>query len=145
MNKILLPVLLVLSAQAAAQEWDPGSVLGQTPTEAITVLGPPREVLAQRVVEETWQPVFYYDKFLYLFWTRNRVWQVRLDRRYTEGFQGLTMGLGKAEVLNRLGPALQDTENELIYSLPYKSFPRRLRLVFTQGALTDAFFYRSDF
>ena len=77
--------LLSFVPQAEAEELDIPSLIGMDLASAIEGLGAPQEAYAIRG-EELWQDdvVFYYEQHLYLFWFRNRIWQVRLDSRYAE-------------------------------------------------------------
>ncbi|OHD12377.1 MAG: hypothetical protein A2Z96_02195 [Spirochaetes bacterium GWB1_48_6] len=127
------------------ETWDVTQLLGLTPPQAMEILGIPTEIYPLKVTETQWQPILYYPKNIYLFLHQNRVWQLRLDNRYTEAFQGIKMGMGKLEIVELMGPPLGEEETFLIYNLKYKNFPRRLRLILSEGKLTDIFVYRSDF
>ena len=48
--------------------------------------------------------VFFYPDYLYLFWYRNRVWQVRCDRRFATTVFGVAMGMPR-EVIERTSSA----------------------------------------
>ena len=69
------------------------------PSAALAAFGPPREIFPLRGLEEAEDDVvFFYDESLYMFWYRNRVWQVRFDRRFERRVLGLTMGMSRTEV-----------------------------------------------
>lgn len=127
------------------KSWDLSQLLGMTPPQAIEILGPPSEVYTLKVAEAIWQPVFYYPQQIYLFFQQNRVWQVRMDRRYGESFQGISMGMSRESVLTILGSPKTEDPGFLLYDLPYSSFPRRWRIILTEGKVSDIFIYRSDF
>jgi hypothetical protein len=99
---LLLPLWLAAAAAGAQEaapvppEADPldlPSLVGLTLPEALEHLGVPAEMFASRG-EEGWQDdvVFYYPSHLYLFWYRNRVWQARLDERYSGSFLAAVVG-----------------------------------------------------
>ncbi|NNM53578.1 MAG: hypothetical protein HKM05_02520 [Spirochaetales bacterium] len=126
----------------------PQTWLGMKPEEAYRLLGAPAEISA--VADDTGHlhVIHYYPNYTYLFWYDNHVWQVRLDKRYTGQFLGLTMGMSQADVTvamnKQLGPELASGPDWAVWSLPYQIFSRRLKLVFEGGKLVDAFFYRGD-
>jgi hypothetical protein len=137
---------------------DPLGLIGMSLAEAYAALGSPAEVLTHRGTE-SWQDdvVFYYPAHLYLFWYRNRVWQVRADTKYADAFLGLRMGWTREEVTAALGRPSQELADSTLIFLPDASllvgpdgrsrgaFPLRLRVFFQDGKLTDAYLYRADF
>lgn len=121
-------------------------IIGMDLPAAVQAFGAPAEVFPRRG-EEPWQDdvVFYFDSHLYLFWFRGRVWQVRMDRRFESEFLGgLRMGMARREVLSRLGPPLAEADGFLLYHLEDRGYPIRLRLLFEEDRLSDAYCYRSD-
>lgn len=125
------------------------SLLGMTLAEAFREFGPPEEVFPVRG-QQAWEDdvVFYYPDHTYLFWFRNRVWQVRADRRYASEALGVRMGEGESSVNAKLGPPFwSDTASEIfnIADLASRGFPIRARLFFTDGKLSDLYIYRADF
>ena len=122
------------------------SILGLTLDQAFDLFGAPAEVFPLRG-QEAWHDdvVFYYPRHIYLFWFQNRVWQIRVDRRYDGSFFGVAMGLAKEEVLQRLGSPLATVEESVIYQLADRGYPIRLRLIFEERKLADAYLYRADF
>lgn len=122
---------------------DPASWLGHTPVGAYEDRGAPVEVYTLPVGPDS-QAIHYYQDHTYLFWASNRVWQVRLDRLWTGSLGGVTMGMPREEVEALLGPPLAKSDVWSAWDLPYQAFPRRLRLVFVDGLLADAYLYRSD-
>lgn len=145
-------VFLLSAAFTAAEnpgikgELDLIDSIGWTLEQAYTKLGVPDEVFLSRG-EKDWQDtvVFYFEEHLYLFWYKNRVWQVRADRRYGKELLGLTMGMPKEELEELLGPPYHVDERSVIYNLPDRGFPLRMRLFFNDGSLSDLYIYRSDF
>ena len=145
-------VFLLSAAFTAAEnpgtkeELDLIECVGWTLEQAYTKLGVPEEVFPYRG-EKAWQDtvVFYFDEHLYLFWYDNRVWQVRADRRYGKESRGITLGMPKGELEELLGQPYHSDETSLIYSLPDRGYPLRMRLFFDDGILSDLYIYRSDF
>ncbi len=89
--------------------------------------------------------VYYYDSYVYLFWYDNRVWQVRLDKRYEGSLGGVFMGDPKEKVLELLGAPFYADGESIIYNLPDRGYPVRIRLFFEEDLLSDLYIYRSDF
>jgi hypothetical protein len=125
---------------------DPSELLGLTLDEAYRTFGAPASVFPLRG-GESWQDdvVFFYPSRLYLFWYRDRVWQVRLDSRFSGTALGCTIGMKRIEVDAVLGaPALEEA-GWAVYLLPDRGYPVRARLQFTDGLLRDLYVYRADF
>jgi hypothetical protein len=141
----LAAFLLAMAGQVGAQDApDPSSWLGLQPPAVVAAHGVPAEVFPLAVDDQRWQVVFFYPDHSYLYWTQNRVWQVRLDKLWTGTVQGLAMGASRADVEAALGAPLARGDNWGIWSLPHQAFPRKLRLIFTDGLLSDAYYYRSE-
>lgn len=122
------------------------SLLGLKPDEIFSLFGSPAEIFPFRG-EEAWQDsvVFYYSNQIYIFWYKNRVWQVRADGRYTGKVFSLSMGSTRTEVISAMGiPAGKDTDS-LIYRISGIPFPVNARFFFEGDTLTDCYIYRSDF
>ena len=120
--------------------------LGMTPYEAFGTFGAPETIYPQPGPAE-WQQdvVFYYSDHSYLYWFENRVWQVRFDRRHKDPVLGVYMGSSQNLVRSVLGPPLADEPGELVYPMVERGFPMRLRLLFEEDRLIEAFLYRCDF
>jgi len=119
-------------------------ILGLLPTESYELLGAPQEVLASRLNNDVVQLVHYYADHIYLFWFRNRIWQLRLDQRFKGTFMGLKMGMLREQVENLIGQPRFKDEDWYTYELPVLGFPRRLRLKFNNNLLSDLYYFRSD-
>lgn len=141
---LFLGTTLNLPAQATIPVPDPAAWLGLTPESAYRERGAPTEVYSLAVDDAHWHAVHFYADHSYLFWTLNRVWQVRLDKLWTGTLLGIAMGSPRAEVELTLGEPLARGDTWSVWNLTYQTFPRRLRLVFTDGILADAYLYRSD-
>lgn len=125
---------------------DPSELLGLTLEEVYRTFGVPESVFPFRG-GEVWQDdvVFFYPNRLYLFWYRDRVWQARLDSRFSGTALGCSIGMSRAEVTAVLGmPALEEAE-WAVYALPDRGYPVRARLQFADGLLQDLYVYRADF
>lgn len=142
-------VLLLLSsslARAPAEDFDPTQFIGMDLGNALDTLGPPKEMFSYRgVVESQDNVVFFYPDYLYLFWYKNRVWQVRCDRRFAKPLYGLAFGTPKEQVMVTSTRALTAKGDSLYFDLDGGNYPLRVRLVFAQDGLTDVYVYRSDF
>lgn len=122
------------------------SLLGMTLSEATASFGAPDQVFPVRG-EKAWEDdvVFYYSDHSYLFWFRDRVWQVRVDRRFAGKAIGVSMGDSKSAVESVLGKPFHVGSDSEIFILPDRGFPVRARLFFTDGRLSDLYVYRGDF
>lgn len=138
--------LLLASPGFAADRPEPASCIGFELSGAYDAFGPPQEVFPFRGQEE-WQDnvVFFYPDFIYLFWYKDRVWQVRCDSRYTGTVFGLAMGIAKKEVLALLDRPVQEQGDSVYFDVDTMKYPVRVRLVFSAGELSDIYIYRSDF
>jgi len=123
-------------------------LLGLTLREAYTDFGAPEEIFPLRGTA-AWQDdvVFYYPDHSYLFWYQDRVWQVRVDRRFTQPvLGGVTMGSSIADVEGVLGAPFHTGTSSLIFILPNRGgYPVRARLFFNDDKLVDLYVYRGDF
>jgi len=120
--------------------------LGYLLPQAIEEFGGPQEVGVVRGDEPRQDAVvFYYPDHSYLYWWGKRLWQIRFDGRYQGEIMSVEMGLSRAEVMNRLGTPFYVGADDLIYQLPDRGFPVRLRLIFSKTGLSDLYLYRADF
>ncbi len=127
-------------------EFDPTQYIGLDLKGALDLLGAPAEMYSFRGSEESQDNVvFYFADFLYLFWYRNRVWQVRCDRRFARPLLGVAMGMPREVIERTLQRQLIPKGDSLYFDLDDGKFPLRVRMVFVNGALSDLYVYRSDF
>jgi hypothetical protein len=157
MRRRTLPVLfaaLLAILPASAQEPasaqgspEPSRVIGMELKSAIDAFGFPQSMFTFRGSDESRDDVvFYYPAHMYLFWFKDRVWQVRFDRRSTAGFRGVVPGMTRQEVEATVKERpLVTSGDSLYYDLDAGSFPIRVRLVFAGSDLTDIYVFRSDF
>lgn len=122
------------------------SLLGMTLKEAADAFGPPEQVFPVRGAQP-WEDdvAFYYRDHSYLFWFRDRVWEVRVDRRFAGMAIGVRMGETRATVEEALGRPFHVGSDSEIFILPNRGYPVRARLFFTAGRLSDLYVYRGDF
>jgi len=127
-------------------DFDPSRYIGLDLKAALDALGSPQEVFSFRGPEESQDNVvFYYSDFLYLFWYRNRVWQVRCDRRFAKPLFGVAMRMPREVIERTSRRQLAARGDSLFFDLDEAKFPLRVRLVFSNGSLSDLYVYRSDF
>ena len=138
-------LLLAALAPVSPAAYDLTGLLGLDPAGAQERLGAPAEIRSWRGDSpEEDNVLFYYADHLYLFWFRNRVWQVRLDGRSGDSFRNLTMGMTRADVLIQWGSPPYEVEGSWIYDLEDRGWPVRARLFFDDDTLSDLYVYRSD-
>ncbi|MEJ2664138.1 MAG: hypothetical protein P8107_08875 [Spirochaetia bacterium] len=147
--KFLLICFILFGCLARQLQADPVLMvnwLGMDLQSAYKEFGTPREVFCYRgdKADED-NVVFYYDDHIYLFWFENRVWTVRFDERYEKEFMGVKMGVAKEQVLEVLGSKYEEADGSLVFYLPDRGFPVRLRLFFRKNKLYDAYLYRGDY
>ncbi len=120
---------------------DPSWLIGSTLQSIITQFGSPLAVYAVRG-QEPWQDdvVFSYDG-IDLYWYQNRVWQIGIPR----GF-GVKKGDAKETVLALLGEPLIQQDTYLVYRLPSRGWPLRLRVLLSESYTVQSLYvYRPDF
>lgn len=137
-------LLLAGTVLSAWSQTEPAAWLGLTPEAAYRDRGAPTEVFPLAVDDKHWQVVHYYADHTYLFWIGNHVWQVRLDKLWTGSLGGVTMGMTRDAAEAALGAPAAKGDTWSVWPLPYATFPQKLRLVFTDGVVADAYVYRSD-
>jgi hypothetical protein len=141
-----LACLSLLLARAGAEERDPRLLVGMDLKSAMDSLGLPQSMFSFRGSEEARDDVvFYYSDHLYLFWYRDRVWQVRFDRRYAAPVLGYSLGMARDQVLQGSTRALRALGDSLYFDMDSGAVPMRVRLAFSGGVLSDLYVYRSDF
>lgn len=151
MRSRLLVVTLFLfaltAAGAAAESLDATQVIGMGLQSVVGALGLPQRMFTFRGSQESLDDVvFYYPDHTYLFWYKDRVWQVRYDRRATATVHGVSLGMSRAEVEAAVTDRAIVTDGmSLFFDLDSTGFPVRVRLVLTEDAVSDIYVYRSDF
>ena len=120
---------------------DPSVLVGATLDGIFSRFGVPQSVHTVRGLE-AWQDdvVFSYPDWD-LYWFKDRVWQVGLTTAY-----GLKKGDTLDTIISTLGKPVQQTDNTLVYSLPSRAWPLRMRILLDNtGALQTLYIFRSDF
>jgi hypothetical protein len=134
------------AAAPAILDDDPSALLGLSLGESFTRFGPPSSVRALRG-DESWQDdvAFVYASGYTLFMYGDRIWQLRLTKPYAGSIFGLFLGDGADKVLSILGQPYENGPGYMIYRMPYKSYPVRLRLALQDERIVDAYLFRADF
>ena len=137
---------LPVSGEEIDKDFDPVSSLGWNPAELAEHFGMPLEVFPFRGDESREDNVvFYYPQHIYFFFFENRVWQVRMDRRF-EGFVvNLAMGMAEEEIVRNFGKPIHKDERSSLFRVSHQGYPVKVRLFFKDGKLDDCYVYRGDF
>jgi hypothetical protein len=144
---LLFILLLALGMRCGAESLDATGAIGMGLKSAIAAFGLPQSMFPFRGADEARDDVvFYYPDHMYLFWFKDRVWQVRYDGRSTAGFRGLAPGMTRpeAEAVVKERPLVASGDS-LSFDLATEAFPVRVRLVFAGSTLSDIYVHRSDF
>jgi len=142
----LLALLLVHVVPAAADGGEPTRAIGMELKSAVETFGLPQSMFSFRGSEEARDDVvFYYPDHMYLFWYKDRVWQVRYDRRSTAVVHGVSLGMSRQEVEAAVPERPLVANGDSLYFDLAGSYPVRVRLAFAGSSLTDIYVYRSDF
>jgi hypothetical protein len=139
------PQAPVASAPDILQD-DPSDLLGLQLGESLSHFGSPSSVYAVRG-DEDWQDdvAFSYSQGYTLFLFKDRLWQLRFTKPYSGSIFGLFIGDDSAKALSILGQPYESGSDFLVYRMPYKSYPVRLRLALRGDRVEDAYLYRADF
>ena len=143
---LALLLLFLLGGRLCAQEaLDLPALIGLNLEEAYKSLGAPQEVYTLRGdAPEQDDVVFYYPSHLYLFWFDNRVWQVRVDSRFSGQVFSFSMGTSRQQVIAELGRPILEFPDSLVFLLEDRGFPIQARLYFDEGGLVDLYCFRGD-
>jgi hypothetical protein len=125
---------------------DPAPLLGLGLAESLARFGAPASVYAVRG-DATWQDdvAFAYGPGYTLFLYGNKLWQLRFSKPYAGSIYGLFLGDDSAKALSILGQPFEASPGSLVYRMPYKSYPVKLRLALVDDRIVDAYLYRADF
>ncbi len=142
----ILLLLLVPGGKLYAQEnLDLPALIGLNLEEVYQSLGPPAEVYSLRGREpEQDDVVFYYPSHLYLFWFENRVWQVRVDRRFSGRVFSLFTGASREGVIETMGRPILEFPDSLVFHIEDRGYPIQARLYFDESGLADVYCFRGD-
>ncbi len=143
---VFVLVLMSAALSAAAIDRDPTQLIGMDIRTAFQTLGAPQQMFTLRGVDESEDNVvFFYPDFTYLFWYKDRVWQVRFDRRSAATVFGISLGMTREQVSRANPTPMTQAGDSLYFDLESAAFPLRVRLVFNSSVLSDLYLYRSDF
>jgi hypothetical protein len=125
---------------------DPAALLGLDLGEAFSRFGAPASVYSVRG-DEAWQDdvAFAYAAGYSLFMYGDRLWQLRFTKPYPGSIYGLFLGDASDKALSILGQPYESGAGYLLYRMPFKSYPVRLRLVLQEERIADVYLYRADF
>ena len=139
-------LLFLLGQGLYAQETlDLPALIGLTLEEVYRSLGAPAEVYALRgKTPEQDDVVFYYPGSLYLFWFENRVWQVRVDSRFSGQIFSFSMGTSRQQVTAKLGRPILEFPDSLVFHIEDRGYPIQARLYFDESGLVDLYCFRGD-
>jgi hypothetical protein len=144
---VLLVLLAALALPAAADSGiEPTRAIGMGLKTAVETFGLPQSMFSFRGSEEARDDVvFYYADHMYLVWYKDRVWQVRYDRRSNAVVHGVSLGMSRQEVEAAVPERPLVENGDSLYFDLAGPFPIRVRLVFAGGTLSDIYVFRSDF
>ena len=143
---LLVAALALVALTATAADRDPTQLIGMDIRTVLQTLGAPQQMFTVRGVDESEDNVvFFYPDFTYLFWYKDRVWQVRYDRRSAATVFGITLGMTREQVQRANPTPMTSAGDSLYFDLQSAPFPLRVRLVFAAAVLSDLYLYRSDF
>jgi hypothetical protein len=134
------------AAAPAILDDDPSALLGLGLVESFARFGPPSSVYSLRG-DEPWQDdvAFVYGTGYTLFMYGDRLWQLRFTKPYAGSILGLFLGDGSDKALSILGQPYENGPGYLVYRMPFKSYPVRLRLALQDDRIVDAYLFRADF
>jgi hypothetical protein len=155
-RRLALASFLALAAAAAGAEAagtspailddDPAALLGLGLAESLARFGAPSSVGAVRG-DAPWQDdvAFVYPAGYSLFMYGDRLWQLRFTKPYAGSIFGLFLGDGPDKAQSILGQPYESGPGFLLYRMPFKPYPVRLRLALQEDRIVDAYLYRADF
>jgi hypothetical protein len=88
---------------------------------------------------------FLYPAGYSIFIFGDRLWQLRFSKPYAGSIYGLFLGDDAEKAPSVLGQPFESGPDYLLYRMPYKSYPVRLRLALREGRVADAYLFRADF
>ncbi len=141
------PTPPMIPAQSpAVLDDDPADLLGLSLADSLSRFGPPASVCAVRG-DAAWQDdvAFIYGAGYTLFLYGDRIWQFRFTKPYPGSIYGLFLGDTLDKILSVLGQPYENGPAFVLYRMPFKSYPVRLRLSLEEDRITDVYLYRADF
>jgi len=134
-----------MTAQSILDD-DPSALLGLSLVDSFARFGAPSSVYALRG-DESWQDdvAFVYGTGYTLFMYGDRLWQLRFTKPYAGSIFGIFIGDASDKALSILGQPYENGPGYLVYRMPFKSYPVRLRLALQDDRIVDAYLFRADF
>lgn len=119
--------------------------IGSDPRKAFTAFGIPVSLNVLRGEEPSLDDVVsVHDAGVYLFWYRDRVWQIGFGSYFTGTFEGVKIGMKETDLTAKLGKPLLRDEKMIVYEIFHREFPVSMRFVIEQGKVSEMYLYRSD-
>lgn len=119
--------------------------IGCDPKKAFAAFGCPVSLNVLRGAEPSLDDVVsVHEAGVYLFWFRDRVWQIGFGSYFTGTFEGVKIGMKEADLTAKLGKPLLRDEKMIVYEIFHREFPVSMRFVIEQGKVSEMYLYRSD-
>ena len=132
-----------LAAEASAERLLP--LLGCDPQTAFEAFGSPVSLNILRGSDPSLDDVVsVHESGIYLFWFRDRVWQIGFGSYFGGTFEGVTIGTAEEEVSEKLGKPQLREDSMAVYEIFYREFPVSMRFVFRDAKVAEMYLYRSD-
>ena len=120
-------------------------LLGSNPQTAFEAFGAPVSLNILRGSDPSLDDVVsIHESGIYLFWFRDRVWQIGFGSYFGGMFEGVKIGMTEAEVFEKLGEPQLREKTTAIYEIFYREFPVSMRFVFKGAKIAEMYLYRSD-
>ena len=132
-----------LAAEASAERLLP--LLGCDPRTAFEAFGAPVSLNVLRGGDPSLDDVVsVHESGIYLFWFRDRVWQIGFGSYFGGMFEGVKIGTAEEEVSEKLGEPQLRENSMAVYEIFYREFPVSMRFVFRDAKVAEMYLYRSD-
>ena len=132
-----------MAAEASAERLLP--LLGCDPRTAFEAFGAPVSLNVLRGGDPSLDDVVsVHESGIYLFWFRDRVWQIGFGSYFGGTFEGVTIGTAEEEVSEKLGKPQLREDSMAVYEIFYREFPVSMRFVFRDAKVAEMYLYRSD-
>ena len=120
-------------------------LLGCDPRTAFEAFGAPVSLNVLRGGDPSLDDVVsVHESGIYLFWFRDRVWQIGFGSYFGGTFEGVTIGTAEEEVSEKLGKPQLREDSMAVYEIFYREFPVSMRFVFRDAKVAEMYLYRSD-
>ena len=120
-------------------------LLGCDPRTAFEAFGAPVSLNVLRGGDPSLDDVVsVHESGIYLFWFRDRVWQIGFGSYFGGTFEGVKIGTAEEEVSEKLGKPQLREDSMAVYEIFYREFPVSMRFVFRDAKVAEMYLYRSD-